>query len=254
MPLTQRRLHNEIYDFHDFVRSEVHEREIREGVIDRVMAAIGRDMKGVRATVRCFGSFPADLFLPAADMDLVYVSDELVATRRSALEITKRDMFKISNKLQRQDLAEDVKVLHQAKVPIIKFTDRLTQLPVDISFEKLDGLDAQRWFEQWKHEFEDMVPLVALVKQFLLMRNLNDVSNGGLGGFSTICLIVFYLGLRKRQGLVKNPSNIGEAFLGFLEYYGNFDLEKHRIIMDPPSLVLKVRKHSFNHGYAPINF
>ena len=77
--------------------------------------------------------------------------------------------------------------------------------------------------------------MVALLKQFLAMRGLNEVHQGGLGGFSIICLVVSYL-QHSRKG-----DNLGECFLGFLDYYGNqFDLSTKRIQMDPPAVVTKV--------------
>ena len=77
--------------------------------------------------------------------------------------------------------------------------------------------------------------MVALLKQFLVMHGLNEVHTGGIGGFSIICLIVSYI------QHVDRPSNLGECFLGFLNYYGNeFDLATQRIQMNPPAVIKKV--------------
>lgn len=208
---------------------------MRSRLIDRVSRAIGQRHFGpISGRVHCFGSFPAGLYLPTADMDLVYASDQHSENGPPAISCTTADLRKVARKLQKKGVATNVTVIGKAKVPIIKFEDRLTGIAVDISFENLGGVKAQATFREWTHQFRDLVPMVALIKQFLLMRGLNEVNTGGLGGFSTICLIVSYLQNH-------TPQNLGATLLGFLDYYGNkFDLNRQRIEFDPPGVVEKV--------------
>lgn len=77
------------------------------------------------------------------------------------------------------------------------------------------------------------------MKQFLVMRGLNEVHTGGLGGYSIICLIVNYIHHHEHLKV-----NLGERFLGLLKYYGNFNLAKKRLQMNPPAVVDKVRVYS----------
>lgn len=168
-------------------------------------------------------------------MDLVYTSDQHRSGGDPAFTATKKDLWRIARKLESKGVARDIKVIAGAKVPIIKFTDKVTGIPVDISFENLSGLDAQPYFHKWQRDYEDMVYIVALIKQFLVMRGVNEVSTGGLGGFSIICLVVNYI------QLAPPPKTLGELFLGFLDFYGNrFDLNRKRIVMEPPSRPDKV--------------
>ncbi|KAF2177050.1 hypothetical protein K469DRAFT_522059, partial [Zopfia rhizophila CBS 207.26] len=68
--------------------------------------------------------------------------------------------------------------------------------------------------------------LVLLIKQFLVMRGLNDVCTGGLDRFSIICLAVSFIQTHPSH------NNLGTIFLDFLDYYGNkFNLATDRIIM-----------------------
>jgi non-canonical poly(A) RNA polymerase PAPD5/7 len=81
--------------------------------------------------------------------------------------------------------------------------------------------------------------LVAVIKQFLLMMDWNEVSTGGLGGLSVVCLVVSYLELFPQED--SNKPNYGVSLLGFLRYYGrDFDLNKMRISMAPIGHVKKV--------------
>ena len=239
--LTASRLHNEIMDFYDFVRPNQHEHTVRSNVIKRIENAIGtRHFPSSTGHVLCFGSFPAGLYLPTADMDLVYVTDNFQKYEEPAFNPDHKrqvadTLFGVSRKLRNRGVAVDVTVIHRAKVPIVKFVDSITGIKVDLSFENLSGIEAQATYQKWKEEYPDMVYLVALVKQFLAMRGFNDVHLGGLGGFSIICICVSYMQLQPK------PENLGNLFLGFLDYYGNnFNLARQRIVMDPPELVEKV--------------
>jgi non-canonical poly(A) RNA polymerase PAPD5/7 len=239
--LTAARLHNEIMDFYDHVRPNQHEHNVRLNLIKRIEQALGtRHFPSSIGHVLCFGSYPAGLYLPTADMDLVYVTDHYKDYEEPAFNPDHKrqvadTLFSASRKLRNRGVAVDVTVIHRAKVPIIKFVDSVTGIKVDLSFENLSGIEAQATYQKWKEEYPDMVYLVALVKQFLAMRGLNDVHTGGLGGFSIICLCVSYM------QLLPKPENLGNLFLGFLDYYGhNFNLARKRIVMDPAALVEKV--------------
>ncbi|CAO2658254.1 Nn.00g059770.m01.CDS01 [Neocucurbitaria sp. VM-36] len=233
-------LHNEILDFYDFVAPQPFEHDIRNQLVHRVNSALGsRRFPHESGRILCFGSFPAGLYLPTADMDLVYTSDRHYNGGPPVLDFSKKGahkslLYKASRRLTDMRICRDQPmVIANAKVPIIKFTDDLTGLEVDISFENLSGVQAQATFAEWKRQYPDMIYMVALLKQFLVMHGLNEVHTGGIGGFSIICLIVSYL------HHTTQPENLGECFLGFLKYYGSFDLARKRIQMYPPAIIDK---------------
>jgi non-canonical poly(A) RNA polymerase PAPD5/7 len=242
--LISHRLHNEILDFYDWVAPQPFEHDARQNLIMRVANAMSsqRWFPQEVGRVLSFGSFPAGLYLPTADMDLVYASDRYcnggppvlqTGTDRNAFQKT---LYKAADRLKRVGIARNTTVIGKARVPIIKFKDRLTNLDVDISFENLSGVQAQATFDEWKQNYPDMLYLVVLVKQLLVMRGLNEVHTGGLGGFSIICLIVNFI-----QNTQK-AENLGGCFLNFLKYYGkDFDLARKRIQMNPPRVLDKVR-------------
>lgn len=174
-------------------------------------------------------------------MDLVYASDSHYRGGPPQLDpigqkaAFTKILYNASRRLQEEHIpAKAPQVIRGAKVPIIKFKDRLTGIDVDISFENLSGVQAQATFDKWKRDYPDMIYMVALVKQFLAMRGLNEVHSGGVGGFTIICLIVNYIHLEKK------PDNLGACFVGFLKYYGKkFNLAEYRIQMNPPAVIRK---------------
>ncbi|KAF1351614.1 hypothetical protein EJ07DRAFT_159352 [Lizonia empirigonia] len=233
-------LHNEILDFYDFVAPQPYEHDVRHRLVQRVQQALGTQrFPQDTGRILCFGSFPAGLYLPTADMDLVYTSDRFYQGGPAAMDFSNKSIVnstlrKAARRLENLRIATNVLCITRAKVPIIKFVDRLTNINVDISFENLSGVQAQATFQQWKHDYPDMIYMVALLKQFLVMRGMNEVHTGGIGGFSIICLVVSYFQHSKK------PENLGDCFLGFLNYYGNeFDLRTQRIQMHPPAIIQK---------------
>lgn len=195
--------------------------------------------------IHCFGSFAAGLYLPNADMDVVVMSSAFRATGRRTACQSANQMIKFGSFLEKCGLAErdSIEIIAHAKVPLVKFIDRLTSIRVDISFENQTGLIANQTFYAWKRQYPAMPVLVTLIKQLLMIRGLNEVVNGGLGGFSVTCLVTSLLQNmpRVQTADIKPEENLGEMFLEFLDLYGNqFDLARTAIMMNPPGYVDKV--------------
>lgn len=227
------RLHQEILDFYAWVRPQDFEQEIRLDLISRLQKTFSRLEPGCQ--LKPFGSFAAGLHLPTGDMDLV-----LMTYGPTRSKSAKSLLWYIHNVLDRQGIAVagSLQPIAKAKVPIIKFVDAVTGLKVDLSFNNDTGIVANNTFYQWKAQYPAMPILVSVIKQFLMIRGLNDVAFGGLGGFSTICLVTSLL-----QHLVPsgNMPNLGNLLLNFFHYYGHvFNKQKLAIRLEPPGFVLKV--------------
>ena len=237
------RLHKEMCEFYDFVRPQKYEQVVREELLRRLQAAVKREMP--RCGVHCFGSFAAGLYLPNADMDVVILSDSYCARGEKAVCQTNTKMRKFGEFITRCGIAQpgSVEVIFGAKVPLVKFVDRITSIKIDMSFENDSGVIANKTFSAWKQEFPAMPVLVTIVKQFLMMRGLNEVMNGGIGGFSVTCLIISLLQNmpRVQTGELIPEEHLGELLIEFLDFYGNrFDISRTGIMMNPPGYFDKV--------------
>jgi len=153
---------------------------------------------------------------------------------------------KIRNFLQQSNLAVygSIDVISKAKVPLVKYVDRLTGLKVDISFENNTGLIANKTFQEWKAQYPAMPMIVTIIKHLLAMRGLNEPVNGGIGGFSVICLVVSLL---QHMPQVQSKSmlpehHLGEVLMEFFNLYGNeFNTVTTGIQLKPPGYFSKVR-------------
>ena len=236
--------HMEICDFYDFVRPREYEDVIRNELLQRLRYTIRKEYD--HCDVRSFGSFAAGLYLPNADMDLVVVSDAFMARGRKFTCQTKYQMRYFADFLKYEQVPEpgSVEVIFGAKVPLIKFVDRVTGLRVDLSFENDTGIIANRTFASWKAQFPAMPIIVTLIKQFLMMRGLNEVVNGGLGGFSVTCLVTSLLQNMPevQRGTLIPEQHLGFILMEFFNLYGNeFNTITTGIRMTPPYYFDKVR-------------
>ncbi|KAL6813826.1 hypothetical protein J3E69DRAFT_371071 [Trichoderma sp. SZMC 28015] len=234
------RLHKEVMDFYHFVKPCDFEQAIRDRLVDNLRKAMKRDDRNfASAQLFPFGSFMSGLYLPTADMDMVVCSASFMRGGPATYLSARSWLYKFRKFLVAQRIAEfdAIEVIAHARIPLVKFVDRATGLRVDVSFENLGGVTAIETFARWKKEYPAMPILVTLIKHFLLMRGLNEPVNGGLGGFTVICLVVSMLQLMPQvqsRNLIPE-HHLGEMLLEFFELYGRqFNYERNAISLTAP--------------------
>lgn len=233
------RLHNEVVSFFHWVKPASHEQLVREDLVSRLQSAFQRRYHGVQ--LRPFGSFASGMYLPTADIDLVLLSSNFMRTGIKTFGERKGQIYAYAAFLRSTDIPVpgSIETIAHARVPILKFVDKLTGLKVDLSFDNDSGLIANYTFQQWKSEYPAMLPIVSIIKQHLLLRGLNEVATGGLGGLSITCLVTSLLQHLPHGHL---EPNLGSVLMDFFEFYGNkLDFEKVGIRLNPPGYFNKVR-------------
>ena len=178
-------------------------------------------------------------------MDVVLISHSFAQRGLPSLCQSKTQIRNFASHIERSGIAVNgtVDTILFAKVPLVKFVESITNLRVDISFENNSGITANAFFKTWKQQYPCLPHIVALIKQFLLMRGLNEVNTGGLGGFSVICLVTSLLQNmpRVQSGELVPELHLGEILFEFLDLYGNqFDTSRTGILLDPPGYFDKV--------------
>ncbi|XP_062245054.1 terminal nucleotidyltransferase 4B [Platichthys flesus] len=236
-------LNEEINDFYDYISLRPEEEKMRLEVVDRIKGVIHALWPS--AEVQVFGSFSTGLYLPTSDIDLV------VFGKWETLPL-----WTLEEALRKKNVADEnsIKVLDKATVPIIKLTDSVTEVKVDISFNVKSGVEAARLIKEYKEKYPVLPYLVLVLKQFLLQRDLNEVFTGGIGSYSLFLMAVSFLQLHYREDVCSPNINIGVLLIEFFELYGrNFNYLKTGIrIKDGGSYVAKdeVQKHMMD-GYRP---
>lgn len=168
-------LHQEIEHFYEYMSPTKIEHRIRGDVIhriERIILSMWPD-----AQVQVFGSYRTGLYLPTSDIDLVVIGKWSYLPLRT-----------LEKEFLDQDIVEEgcIKVLDKASVPIVKLTDKKTEVKVDISFNMCNGVKSAELIKRYMHEFPVLPKLVYVLKQFLLERDLNEVFTGGISSYSLI--------------------------------------------------------------------
>lgn len=79
------------------------------------------------------------------------------------------------------------------EVPIVKLTDKMSDVKVDISFNMRNGVKSAELIKDFKQRFPVLSKLVLVLKQFLLQRDLNEVFTGGISSYSLILMTISFL-------------------------------------------------------------
>ncbi|POW18094.1 hypothetical protein PSHT_06199 [Puccinia striiformis] len=253
----QQMLTAEIGSFVAYIQPTHEEHQLREMIIQMIRNVV--QDKWPDSDVEPFGSFGTKLYLPAGDIDLVIISQQMMNEQKSNFN----------------NIGQEVVVIAKAKVPIIKFKTIFGNINVDISINQSNGIVAMKKVTELlddicaishefvkpkssnrknhkdtassgeKEEIENLHDgeeeeeeekkitkivnelgaakcLILVVKSVLKQRGMNEVYTGGLGSYSIICLVVSFLQLHPKiqRGDIDPNKNLGVLLLEFFELYG----------------------------------
>uniref|UniRef100_A0A8C4X6B2 polynucleotide adenylyltransferase n=1 Tax=Erpetoichthys calabaricus TaxID=27687 RepID=A0A8C4X6B2_ERPCA len=148
--------------------------------------------------------------------------------------------------------------LIRAKVPILKFRDKVSGVEFDLNVNNVVGIRNTFLLRTYAYVEKRVRPIILVVKKWARHRGINDASRGTLSSYSLVLMVLHYLqtlskpvipSLQKEypesfnptmqlhlvhEGpsnippyISKNGSTLGELFQGFLKYYATvFNWEK----------------------------
>ncbi|KAG8954452.1 hypothetical protein FRC04_011779 [Tulasnella sp. 424] len=199
----------------DYMSAQVEEHEVRRMVIEEIRRAIRKTVP--TATVTPFGSFGTNMYLPGGDLDLVVVIPDMEND-------VKQTLREIARGLRKQQVAKNMIVIDKAKVPIIKFNSATGGFAVDISINQTNGIRAAQLINGFVEHYPGLRYLVMIIKMFLARKGMNEVRTGGLGSYSTVCLVLsfFQMHPKIRNGEIDPMENLGVLLVEFFELYGHY--------------------------------
>ena len=223
-------LHEEVNDFYEYMKPRSSENRMRLEVAQRVTQIMMQKWR--QADVRVFGSVMTGLFLPTSDIDLVVLG-----------QWHQTPIFTLEEELKRANIAVEgtINPLDKTAVPVIKFIDKITEVKVDICFNRTSGVTSAEVIIGFIQEFPILPKLVLLLKQFLTQRNLHEVFFGGISSYALVLLVVSFLQLHPRNSASDPNANLGVLLMEFFELFGrNFNYMKTAItVLDGGSYLEK---------------
>jgi hypothetical protein len=176
------RLSNELADLEQEVSPSDVERKQRTSIVKHLKRVLERHVRG--STLHPFGSAETGLVLRRGDVDLCLVVKDL----RKPKSVLKH----LANVLDGEDY-RDIQTIGRAKVPIVKFTDPTTGIPVDLSLNNALALRNTELIATYV-EVDPRVKTVALaVKHWALQRGLANAFRGTLSSYAWTVLVLRHL-------------------------------------------------------------
>lgn len=227
----------------DICRAEL-QREIQQIFPQSRLYLVGSSLNG-------FGTRSSD-----ADLCLV-IKDEPMNQKTEArhiLSLLQKHFYTRLGYIERPQLI-------RAKVPIVKFRDKVSGVEFDLNVNNVVGIRNTFLLRTYAHIENRVRPLVLVVKRWAGHHGINDASRGTLSSYSLVLMVLHYLqtlpepilpSLQKNypecfnpamqlhlvhhaprnipQYVSKNGSSLGDLLVGFLKYFAiQFDWKNKMI-------------------------
>uniref|UniRef100_A0A2I3MIJ5 polynucleotide adenylyltransferase n=1 Tax=Papio anubis TaxID=9555 RepID=A0A2I3MIJ5_PAPAN len=199
----------------------------------------------VGSSLNGFGtrSSDGDLCLVVKEEPCFFQVNQKTEARHILTLVHKHFCTRLSGYIERPQLI-------RAKVPIVKFRDKVSCVEFDLNVNNVVGIRNTFLLRTYAYLENRVRPLVLVIKKWASHHQINDASRGTLSSYSLVLMVLHYLqtlpepilpSLQKiypesfspaiqlhlvHQApcnvppyLSKNESNLGDLLLGFLKYY-----------------------------------
>lgn len=205
-------LHEEVMDFVVFMSPSEDELALRSSLISEMSALVASLWDG--AALETFGSHHTQMFLPNSDIDMVIFG----------IPSGTGPLFELAAKLEQDGMVSYLEVIDKARIPIVKFVHKATNIQVDVSFNIGGGLATADLVKHYMRVYPGFRPLTLVIKYFLAQRGLNETFSGGVGSFLVQLMVVSFLQHHGRNLGAEHDdpkyNNLGQLLVGFFTLYG----------------------------------
>ena len=221
------KLHYEILDFYDFIKLTDTEQKLRNKTYREIKDVIEDNFPNYKCSL--YGSFITELSLPNSDIDILITRKEEPDKSRKKENTnilnSQKYLENIYSALKNKNIFKNLEIIH-AKVPIITGLYISTNIHVDISLFKKNGVDAAEIINKVISIYPEIKPLMLLIKYVIRQRNLNQIYTGGISSFIIFSLLYYYIAdLRKQieyeinNGEKEKLLTLGHLLVGFFNFY-----------------------------------
>ncbi|CAD8125078.1 unnamed protein product [Paramecium sonneborni] len=187
--------------------------EEQRPIIYKIVQIVDEIVQSVYTKSRVFlyGSCQTGLNLLDSDIDIVIETNEQ----------ERISLYKIAEQFKIQGFINDVKVIENAKKPVLKmqFSQEFQNKHIDITISKNDhsGRKTSNSMIEFQKEFKQFKSLAVILKFYFKSINLLNAYQGGLNSYCILTMILALLQIKR----VRETDNeeIGKTLLDFFELY-----------------------------------
>lgn len=252
------RLHREIEHFLAYMKPTNEEVCLRKDLIARFTKVVRK--LAPKAALQVVGSSSTGLYFPTSDIEMV-----ITFSSRSASKNIGRALAHLEDEIRKSRFCSLAESNLHAAAPVLRITDAATGIDIVLKGADERSIRARETMRAWMGGEEGRVikSLVMVLKLFLSIRRLGTSFTGGIDSDLLVWMVVAYvkLEMRKscrpgvkggggRQRVYSQQSDatagssdsghsvdLGQAFLGFLRFYGqDFDYTSKAIIFTSTSV------------------
>lgn len=194
--------------------------KMRQDLVSRFSKLITTLQPGAR--VRPIGSYVTGLYLPTSDIDLVLTPPPRHFGNPKLFLMT------LESSIFSTRFASNIKAVLAASVPLLKITDAVTGIEIDLTIdEDGHGVRATQMMQTWIETLDGesiVTALTFVMKQFLAMRKLGTTYTGGINSYLLVWMVVAWIELEYPKGLdcLTDTLDLGAILISFLKFYGQY--------------------------------
>ena len=254
-------LDEEIRTFTRYMEPTSQEVRMRADLVQRFTTLI--TSFNINASIRPVGSYVTGLYLPTSDIDMVITFPfHQTLTFRSG-HSSSLCLFILIGKIRESGFASKIEDVLRARVPLIRITDKITGIQIDLTAGK-HAVKATEAVQEWLQHSSPAKPLLFVLKMFLLIRRCGTTYTGGINSYALFWMVVAWVKLEmpkkkpvasysdydpltmalaglsvSKESAATSSSNsdgvdLGELLVKFLKFYGDeFDYERNAIQITP---------------------
>ncbi|KAH9474994.1 Non-canonical poly(A) RNA polymerase protein Trf4-1 [Psilocybe cubensis] len=164
------------------------------------------------------------------------------------------DVKSLYPKILRSGFASRVETVFLASIPVIKVTDKLTGIEIDLSDGGSRGINATNAVLKWMKKDEEIVKMLFfVVKTFLMVRRCGSTYTGGINSYVLVWMIVAWVNLEwpKIKGKqTPHKADDEDHLSSIMSSFGNLSIYANTYPTDRTSISPSYTGHSLQSYYG----
>lgn len=186
----------------------------------------------MEASIEPVGSYVTGLYLPISDIDMVLTFRPGLASSFDGYSSSSR-LSALIGKIRDSGFASKVVDVLQASVPLIRITDKITGIEIDLTAADTHAIRATEAVQIWLQRSSLTKPLLFVLKMFLSIRRCGTTYTGGINSYTLFWMVVAWVELEmpKTRRVASSANDLSSLTAAF----GGVSMLKHNVAISSSS-------------------